>query len=385
MIEKWCKNTSLNGIIDLYESKDKKGHFIFWICVMVLMLSLTGFLIATNIMNFISSPTMTKVDTVFEKDLQIPEILLCYQGGLNVAKMKSFNLSDKLISVLQGGYFSDVPDVEEPSIEKEFTNFLEFQNISVKGFYEIISSHDCSDIIINRRIPGHIVSDANCLDVSIFLGEDTHSCLHLKNNGYQVSSNPIKGGLRMELSSPKGAKTENRDYLDFTNSFTMALDRAFHVQGDVYTEIPLGYRFTIFLSLTKYTRLRQKCFQKGSVKLQTGFCHKSSFYNPVMTSCNCTLPTVRNDPLEPFPDNICSVFQFRKVCSDKWSQVRFDGLQISRKCQMLCEELEFGTSLSFVPLEAKNISKIIIGYSHMQYTNVSTIMIALIIHQKSQK
>lgn len=378
MIERWCRNTTLGGINDLYEFKGKKGHLTFWIIVLIVMFGLTVLLMVTNIMSYINSPTITKIETIIEKDLEMPEILLCYEGGLNVAKLKSFNLSDELISILQAGYHSSIDEKEFLSMEMEFVDFLELHKISVKEFYEQISSYDCPDIIIDRQRAGDIAkNDSKCFNVSVFIGEDTYPCLHLKDNGYQKISNPVKGGFQISISSPRGAQTGNREYSnDFTNSFTMALDKSFHVQGDINIEIPLGYKFTILLSLTKFTRLHNQCFANPSAKFQSGSCHKYSLYNNTLAYCNCTIPGIKNPALETFPSNICSVFQFQKVCSDKWTQVISDAIQNTREtCITLCTEFAYSTSLSFLPLQSKNISKIFLGYSHMQYTSVSVMFL----------
>lgn len=371
MLSKWCENTSLNGINELYYTKDKKPYFVFWSCVMLIMFAFTVYLTFLNISSFINSPTVTTIETIREYKFDTPEVLLCYKGGHNVARMKSFNLSDDLIAVLERGYFDQEPGVNYTSTANEFFQFISDQKINVGEFYKNIAAHDCQDIVLTRIKAGQInLTNSKCSNVSVFVSRTTAPCLLMKNNGYQTSSNAIDNGIKLTLQSPNGTQISKLRHFGLMNSFTLVVNKKFIVQDDNVIEVPLGYKLTILLSLTRFIRLQSSGCLMNKDFTNVAACDRLAVSNETIKNCNCAFPGTIYEQTHKGV-NVCNIFDFKEICLQKWSYLLEEAIiDIPRKCMPLCEELLYGMSVSMAPLMASNVSEVSIGYSFMQHTKV---------------
>lgn len=97
MFGNYCEHACLDGMQDLYESRNHKPKFIFWAIVMGTMLSASAWFTYRTIVGYLNTSTVTSVSTIRSSKMEMPEVLICYNGGLNVSAMEEENLTENLI------------------------------------------------------------------------------------------------------------------------------------------------------------------------------------------------------------------------------------------------------------------------------------------------
>lgn len=102
MFKKWCNETYCDGIRELYQSRNQPGGFTFWILAMIIMVSGTGIFMARVIDTYKKSQVRTTYTNIQVSEMVMPEILLCFNGGLNGSAMRNANFSKGLILALSG-------------------------------------------------------------------------------------------------------------------------------------------------------------------------------------------------------------------------------------------------------------------------------------------
>lgn len=147
ILKQFCQNAYCNGIKELYESRNRKWHLLFWVCTLTAMLGCSFYFVAKVVKQYISSPTVTRVTTYPSTQLEMPEVMLCFNGGFNVSAMLAENLSQDLIQILSGALTLGMATFQNVTAAKyELDSYLRVKNLTVDGLYEKFA-YTCSDMI----------------------------------------------------------------------------------------------------------------------------------------------------------------------------------------------------------------------------------------------
>lgn len=372
MLQEWCIKTSLNGVIDLYEAKPKKWQFGFWIIVMISMLVLTVLFITINIMNFINSPTMTYIATIVDNDMETPELLLCYKGGVNIDEMKKKGLTNEMIKAIQVGFKKPDPNFNYTKLSAEFQSLLVGGNLTIEDFYKNVIGFPCESILkMKKRAGDGPPLNVPCTNVSNFVGKFGQPCLLFQSNGNQKWPTPSTGGIQITMMGPTGSNPQSYDTPELMHSFELVVEKKVVVATDQTVEIPLQYKTNILMSLTESVRLpKVKPCNPSTIFTTPNACYQRCYNTGFMKSCGCTLPGMTTKELDP-NITMCNVFHFHLTCS--LGDIGRETTDCSLMCIPLCKEFLYALTISYVPLTPNetNLAHISIAFSYQQYTKVS--------------
>lgn len=370
MFQEWCNKTSLNGIIDLYEARCQKWRFSFWLLVMLLMLCLTIYLTVLNIVSYIASPTVTNVFTVPQNNNPMPDVVLCYKGGMNEENMKKFHLSESMLKAWRGNYMGDKA-FNNTDTEEEFNQFLKRYDMTVEEFFLNVTSFNCNKIIEKRMEAGDFFNDLKCTNVSKFVGRYGRPCLLMKENGIQRWPNPSDGGTRLTVKSPKPNFTMDSDHPNIMNSFDVAIEKKIITAVDKVYQIPLNYIVYVYLKLVHHVRLNKVKPCNGDTTFTSSNSLRSRcLFNSIWDSCQCACPGLTIPNLDS-KKNLCNIFEFKRKCNLK--AIMEASYPCATQQIVLCEEFEYQASISYAPFQnerVNNITNVYISFASMGYTQV---------------
>lgn len=369
MFEEWCNKTSLNGISDLYESKSRIWRFGFWFIVMIAMLGLTILFITLNTLNFINSPTVVNVATIADTNLETPDLLLCYKGGVNVVAMKHQHFSDEIIKAVQLGFIANDPSLNYSRLKTEFQQHLNEQNMTIEDFYKYSVGYPCDEIVIRRKPAGLSTINAMCANVTNFIGRLGQPCLLFESNGFQKWPSVTTGGIAISVAGPNGSDPNAYEELGLISSFDLNIEKHFLLAIDQGVEIPLRYRTNILMSLSQTIRLNKANPCDPDTTFTTSHtCYQYCMNKSAKKFCNCTIPGLTAKILDP-NTTMCNVFQFQ-TCPTKFNEIEQAAIACAKSCLPICNEHLYSLTVSHLPIPNNNLANISITYTHQQYTRV---------------
>lgn len=206
---------------------------------------------------YIDSPLVTNLAIVPNVTMDFPELLICYNGGLNVSAFEKFNLSDNLIHVLSAATFSNYDN--KNAVEQarhELTDFMMNQNITIIDVYDKFG-YQCDDMIQSVSVN---FEDTNC---SKRKAEKVISlrgpCYALKNLGSQWYPGGYGAGIQLKLKAPRSSyanyfPSESFEY-HISNDYSITIEK-FIGQEPSFRQIliPINSNVQITLNPKLYKR-----------------------------------------------------------------------------------------------------------------------------------
>lgn len=373
MFRKWCETTSCNGVIDLLESKESRNpcKLIFWIIVMVSMICASIWFTFRTVQSYIDTPIITTVSTVREPNMPLPQVLICYQGGLNVKTMESENLSDNLRRDL-----TSVLSYQRYQSNKSVTDFEEFltkKMISVRGTLDMFG-YNCSDILTSFLTQFGSVSCNNATTLYNELGK----CYLFPHTGYQTWPG-MYGGLTVFLRQPSDTYyeryQEEAKAVMLYNGFSLSLEKNVGLQRNGKSLIiPLNAKVEVTLNVRRFVRLEKenKC-EASPTMFNSNTCYYKCFNDEMINLCNCLTAATWDDALYADDIQICNPFTVATNCTLLNSP---DVLSCQSRCKPICDEWIFESALTYVTTDSNSLqnqtsfSTVSIAYATMQYTKV---------------
>lgn len=372
MFSKWVEVTSLNGGIDWYQSRDKKSHFTFWTVVMMTMIACSIVFTYRTIQDYVNQPTITTTTNVQNASLEIPEVLICFNGGLNMKKMRDKGFSEEFIINFIGNMRTETGNVSLLEIlHKELMEFLQKHDMNMRDFYGIFS-YACQDILIKTNLESFI-GKKYCQDVTNLYSNTFGKCQLFEKNVPQNYPG-IDGGFALDLKVPPDSFYEYYPFLaaekSYSNSFSISLDQHFRWITRRWLLAPSNMRTEITLRTSRYLRLASSnpCDSaENTYSSNTCFhrCYAEAYYK----YCNCSLLEYLDSPDEHNYPHICTSVEPNCTAYDmEWAQ------PCNTQCRRKCKEWVYDSSVSYGALEQKSINSSVayvsVGYNTMSYMQV---------------
>lgn len=382
MFHKWCEKTSCDGIADLYESRNNKGRFLFWSVIMAAMFVTSILFTYKTMIYYMETPTVTNVATVRQSKLDMPEIMLCYKGGLNTTAMKE-HFSDNLIISLTKALF---PMVDNQSLDldlasRELQDYMTATKLDIKGVINQFS-FNCDDVVVSVMQPADLIWHYSGCEFTVPAVFSVGRCFIFKNISQQTFPS-LKGGLKIQLKRPKNSFSDifvnESKKFEIGNDFKLFMERAigFDQTKRSFT-IPIGIRSEVTLLTKLYKRDPgiTDC-TNGEPFENSNTCFYQCYVVEKIRSCNCVpIYWWFNDSAYA---NVSTCDVFQNTCDDP--QVEIEACQ--SRCKPMCEEWIFESSFTFGVLQDKSHALLVIGYGTMHYTQVRISFIKLYFYYAS--
>lgn len=374
MLHKWCEITSCNGVIDVYEAKNSTCKFWFWLMVMISMLICTIWFTYRTIVGYIETPFVTNVGTVIGSALLLPDVLVCYNGGLNVEAMTLANLSEPLIQDLTRAMSLTPCEFNSVNLSKaEFDKYIAKKKISVKSFFDKFT-YNCSDFVEHFHTEGNYSVSCN---TSFKIYSNKGACHLFTNSGYQ-SYPAYDDGLQIVLKQPKNSfyalYPQQALEIYMFNGFSISLEKTFGLQQSGRSlQIPLNVRADIVLNPKRYIRFCTKSHEcESSPKVyHSNTCYYRCYEEEIGRICNCSSIDYWDDNLSA-SKQMCNPFNlFDRSGGANYTLIR----QCQSRCLPICDEWIYETTVTYTTIELAVLpepkSFLNVYYNTMQYTKVS--------------
>lgn len=375
MFRKWCEVTSCNGVVDVLESKQSGNtvKFMFWIIVVITMVTATCWFTFRTIQCYIETPIVTNVAMVFEGTMPLPQVLVCYNGGLNVEAMKLAGLSNNLIY--------DLPSTLAAYVYKwntsaaELNEYMSKQNLRIKDVLEKFG-YGCSDFVSLLVLPTFSPNLA-CINVTTVYS-DQGKCYVFSQNGRQEWPG-IGGGITMELRRPLNSyyelNSDRANEIMMNDGFSMSFEKTIGQQKSSNTVlIPLNAKVEIVLNVKRFVRLGNgKTCDSSPTMYTSNTCYWACYLKEMIRHCNCGSITYWNDALSAYGYEMCDPFFEINNCTDLF--MYYDRVRACQAlCKPICDEWIYETSVSYILQQNAryrlNKSNVAVAYTTMQYTKV---------------
>lgn len=372
MTEKWCKDSYCDGVREMYETRNEPAKFGFWTFIMIIMISGTGYFIFRVVTIYKESPTATTYSTVPMTSLTLPELLLCFNGGLNGTALKRANFSIDLIAALSGALVLGMMDSSTlEKSQKELDNFLIDNKINILQFYERFG-YDCEDIvdIIYPAGADRVFHNIACQNVSRIMSPFYGVCLLYANNGVQHWPG-MSGGMRIYLKSPPDSLSVLYPDIalkaDRSQSFVVSIQKDFFIPAEKQFLVPTNMKTEITIDTKHYIRLPEsKASCSPQIISSSNDCFNRAFGNTFFDSCGC-YPFRYYNSVEDKEKKVCNVFE-EQSCQNYNSKPNPNW-----NCIPICDEWVYDVTLSYAPSGSEELpyASVWMGYDSMQITKVS--------------
>lgn len=369
MLSKWCQVTTCAGILDLYEARNRKIHFTFWAIVLIIMVLCCAWFTYKAIAEYFLRPVVTNVATVRSESMDLPEILLCYNGGLNVSEFKESNISDNFIHVFSASFYDfnfEMWNVNE--MTAELYHNMNKHNIGIKDFAEK-HGFKCEDMLMTFTNSDNSVT--TCDEASLMITQHGN-CFKFKSKSSQNFPGVLNGAY-LRLKEPKNAFVhfypEDSINLDLNHEFTVTLEKnlgPYHSLRSIV--VPVDAKTVITLNTKLYTR-------EGEGK----YCQTNeNIYNSNSCFLNCWLEEIQHR-FDCVPLNMAGNYSNYNICNPfeyHWSRINNTKVDFcsQQNCLPLCEEWIFEATVTHSSYSSlglnKSTTEVLIGYNTMQYTKV---------------
>lgn len=385
MIEKWLKESYCDGFREIYETRNEPAKFLFWSVTMMVMMAGTGYFIYGVVINYQKSPTATTYSTIPMTEMALPEILICYNGGLNGTSLMEANISKDLILALSGSFTlgmlnSNVVD----KAQNELDNFLIRDKIDIIKFYHKFG-YDCEDIvdIVYPAAKARELDNLACRNLSHIYSAYYSKCYLHVDNGIQHWPG-INGGMRMYLKSPQDSVSVLYPDValrsDRSQSFAVFIQKTFFILTEKQVLVPMNMKTEISLSTKRYIRLPEsKTSCSSTMTASSDDCFNRCYGDVFYRYCGC-YPFRSYNPEVDRLKKICNVFE-EQSCRTYEPQANFD---CQAGCIPMCDEYVYDMTISYASVGTSSLSvaSLWIGYDTMQITKVLYQNLRLILLQQ---
>lgn len=369
MFQKWCEMTTCNGIIDLYEAKGSRLRTGFWSVVMVTMFFCSIWFTYRTALGYIQTSTVTNVETETKSSLELPEVLITYNGGLNVSAMKEANFSDRFIHTFSNSFNIYAHAVQNrTSLKHELKLFMDKHNYSYVDVAKKFG-YNCEDLV-------HSITEP---DASVSICESKEDFLTDRGNSYIFRSKSFQwypglwGGWRFILKAPKNSYVKfypDRSLaLDMNEEFSITMEKSFgHFLSRRSFIIPLDSKVEITLNTKLYKRINgsRTC---GAEHTTSNSCFYYCWMEEFLRCLQCIPFIGYGDGGKYNQSQVCNPFDMNQDCLDSKN-----GQKCGEKCLPLCDEWLYEPTIVYSSLASLSmnvsVSNVVIGYSTMQYTKV---------------
>lgn len=318
-------------------------------------------------LGFVETPIITSYVTKLFHNKTMPEIAVCFNGGLNASALMKKNFSDELILRVSDTKLANHND----SVMNELENFLFDNNLKMPDFITKFG-YTCEDMLSRKFQAGDLSStNIGCQGVTYFPSSVYGLCMLFKNNGYQYWPD-LDGGVKLHLTVPPMSVSEVKPDLvhetDRSITFLLTVSERFDFSMVKSKFILPNMKTEIILSPVHYVRLPNggNC-ESGQIYLSTNDCFQKCYSDSVYESCGC-VPLKYYSIVDDADKITCNLDQVQ--CSN-YSESK--TVECENNCTPLCDEWIYDITLSASPFLSKNGSKSIvwIGFNQMQYTQVN--------------
>lgn len=377
MLKKWCNVTSCDGVIDLYEAKDNKIRFYFWIVVMTVMSSASVWFTYRTVKGYITTPVVTNVAMVPLSLMPLPEVMVCYNGGFNVSSMKAKNLSEDFIRTFQISFNiqSRPAGMNYSKSIKELDTYLKFNNMTLFNFIQKFS-YLCEDLITYSRRPNPALGD-RCNDVEQLV-TSLGNCYVFYNNKHQWYPG-IWGGMVLHLQIPNNSFVQYYpdDAFDanLQQAFSITLETSLiHQQSKRSLLVPANMRAEITLHPKHYVRsLGQSSCVSDDRMYTSNSCPWSCWKRQLMATAGC-IPLEFSDDSNRSKLDVCNPLKYPPL-NFNLSHV----LDCTLKCSVKCDEWIYESTVTYSNWDSVTPngrrSSVGFGYSTLQYTEVYMLLL----------
>lgn len=370
MFSKWCENTSLNGALEWYQSRNSKASFTFWTIIMLSMIALSAYFTYKTVEDFYHQPTTTNSRSEQSTVMQLPEILICYNGGMNVEALMNagfqFDFIKMLTAVMMENGEIDWDDTQ--SVDEVLKKYLEVNKMNMRDFLRNFS-YSCSDIIVQKPSFATTCNNVTSLYSTLF-----GRCALFRENDSQLYPG-ISGGKKFRLKFPSNsfyAFLPNLaiDY-DMNNGFYFSFDKHFKWITRRWSLVPANVKAELVLTTQRHIRLPsyKPCDDdKNIYSSNTCFhrCYAEAFYN----SCRCQLLEYLDS--SPGDTNVTQVCRPSQCVNYDYTLAR----PCQKRCHPKCDDWVYESSATYSFLEPKKLgnqseSIVWVGYNTMEYLIVN--------------
>lgn len=368
MLAKWFETTSMNGAVDWYESRSSKPHFIFWTIVMVTMIICCVFFTYKTVEDYIVQPTQTTMQTQQVPNMDLPEVLICFNGGLNVEAMRQSGFSLDFISNLHSQMKSYSLDANLISdMDQEIKRYMQNHDINMKYFMQNFT-YSCKDIL--RRATRNVTCDQNVDSLySTFFGQ----CTVFRISETQLYPG-IDDGIEFHLKTPPNSFYElfpSRASEDmYSNSFSVSVDKKFGWITRKSSLVPANSRSELILQPTRYIRsASSKPCDNGSNVYSSNTCFHRCYAKAMYDFCGCYVLEYLDTDIE---------FNSSKICTPTDPDCALYTAHLAQtchtECKPKCDQWVYSTTVTYAFLEQKHINESVaivsIGYDTLGYMEV---------------
>lgn len=373
MLGKYCETAYFDGIHELYRSRNNKAKFLFWISVMTLTLTAAIWFTYETCIGYMTSPIVSSVTTIRSPTMDLPEVLICYNGGLNVTAMKEENLSENLIHSLHLNLYGGRPDLESNdrriAANLELGAYMSLMNFGIKEIVERFS-YKRQDVVTVFKYGGNKTGACNVTETVL---TPNGNCFSFVHNGQQNYPS-LSGGLMFKLKLPGNSYAEvfldETSELDLSKDFSFTLEKTLGGQQSFRWIVIAPYTRTEVVLWTKLYKRSLKGCENDPLFYTSNTCFERCYIAIAIEVCNC----VPNHDWINIPGKnavACNPLNFTcEMDPDKYKEIR----KCQKACKPMCSEWIFETSLSSSSPSYDNThpAYVKIAYNTMQYTQVST-------------
>lgn len=372
MFAKWCQTAYCDGVRELYESRKSKSKFTFWSITIIIMIGFTAYFVGKVAINYIDSPTVTTISTMPFTEKDLPEILLCFNGGLNVSALLHENFSTDLIFTVSGLLPMGTLNLTDSARTKiELDTYLSKNQFDMMQFYEKFS-YDCEDMVQFVHKAG-TNEDIGCKNFTVMISSVYGRCLLYEDTGQQKSPG-LNVGVRLRLKMPKDSFVERFPLealkLDKTLSYAISIEDDFVTQTERFILAPINMKTEISLNAKQFQRLPEGVTHcnLSSTDPHSNVCFGHCYADAVYETCGC-VPAKYKDTMKDI------TVRKLKICTpfEEYSCMAFENKSsmCEKTCSPKCEEWIYDRDVSYGSLTTKQpMASVWIGYNTMQYTQV---------------
>ncbi len=244
-IHAFFEETSIDGLCYIRKGKPKLIQ-IFWIAVFIFGIGATGKSVYTAIHSFMSGPTATETKMETKTSMALPRIAVCTSNRFNGSKVRSLNISDDLVAVLNQDFLfmanSLLPAMTAESDFKELLNhtrpeYLQLMNdLNFTDHGQLLDTlfSSCPDVIKDCR--NSRGSPITCCETEPVFASVFGICAFLPQF---IQANEFGGGLVVHLKFPTEAEITPARNFDLSEDLVVYLSLS-----DKYSDIlTTGYNY----------------------------------------------------------------------------------------------------------------------------------------------
>lgn len=372
MFKKLSKSIAFDGIRDLYNSKGNPRHLFFWSLCISLMIGTSAWFTYRTVVEFVNSPTVTKVDTVNDVLMDMPEMIISYNGGINVSALREANFSETFIQKITSSFFvGNFQPFNNPTLSEELTSHLTKHKIGLGDFAKNIG-YTCEDLVLIFQSNN---TERRCRNSELIFSERGNSYA-FKNNSPQWYPG-LLGGMQLVLKAPETSyvRMYPKNYtvllMDMNDDFSITLEKTLgqYLSRRSYL-IPTKTKVEITLNTKFYKRLSCNRPCSNSPDFYTSnTCFFNCWVSVIKMNLNC-VPLSMSGYITVNQSEICNPFSDIKGFVSKQ-----DIQNCNDNCVPLCNEWIYEATLAYSSIESltknQSVSIVSIGYNTMQYTKVN--------------